>query len=351
MKSTKHIRLPEKEKLNLVRNLGVMLSAGIPVSEAVNSLTEESTGNQKKLLAQLAEDLGQGKTMSQSFERFPGTFDPVTLNLIAASEESGTLEETLKNLTTQIEKDIEFNAKVKGALMYPFLIFILFTGIFLVILTFVIPRISKVFSKLNVQLPLPTRVLIIISEFFLAYYPYVIAVTIGLIVLMAYLYKTRRRDFINILFSLPVISRLGIEIDITKVTKSMFLLLKSGIPITGALEFSQQIAARKVMSEALRKATETVSSGKTLSEGLSLSKDVVPSLVIRFVEAGEKSGSLEESMEQLNRQYEQQVTSTLKSVTTMLEPLMLVFIGLLVGGIMLSIIAPIYQLIGNISPR
>jgi len=351
MKSTSNITLNNKEKLNLIRNLGIMLGAGIPILKVVDSLLNEAKGNNKVILKSLLDDLNQGKTISQAFEKFPKAFDPITTNLINASEESGNLDTTLKDVAIEIKKDIEFNDKVKSALAYPTFVFGLFLMIFLVILTYVIPRISQVFSKLDVVLPLPTKILIFMSEYLLQHYVYISIGVVIAFIFIVLLYKAQKVAFRYALFSLPLLSGLANEIDITRVTKSLGVLLKSGIPITKALNLTQQIAYRRPMAKALMQAEKDVSEGKPLGESFKKYKKVFPEMVVRFVESGEQSGNLEQTMTELFVQYEDQVANTLKRVTTLLEPMMLVVIGLFVGGIMLSIIAPIYQLIGNISPR
>jgi len=346
-----NVTLSTRERLDLIRNMGIMIGAGIPILKVIESLLHESQGNQKKVIQLLGDDLNQGKTISESFSKLPNAFDPITVNLIRASEESGNLDITLKDVANELKKDIEFMEKVKGALIYPLFVFILFIGIFLVILTYVIPRISQVFSRLDVVLPLPTKLMIMLSEFFLAHYIQVAAGLVIISIILFITYKAKRQFFIYTLFSLPLLSKLATEIDVTRITKSLGLLLKSGIPINEALVMSQQVASRRPMVDALILANKEVTEGKPLGVSLQKSHKVFPDMAIRFIEAGEQSGSLEQAMDQLSQQYADQVTNTLKSITTLLEPVMLVVIGIFIGGIMLSIIAPIYQLIGNISPR
>lgn len=328
-----------------------MLRSGIPISEAVDSLLEESRGRLRKVLLVLREDLNQGKTIADSFEKFPKTFNPITINLIRAAEEAGTLDQTLKDLTENMKKDMEFSQKVRNALTYPALVVIVFSGVLLLIITFVIPKIAQVFDKLKVNIPLPTRILIASSKFFLAYTPYVVGGAIAIALTLLILYKKNRTLLIKALFSLPVLSTLGRQIDLTRFTRSFALLLSSGIPITEALTLSTHVLSRTEMVKAMHTARDYVNAGKELSEGLRQSKKVIPSMIIRVVEAGEKSGALESSMQELAEYYDNQVSNTLKRVIALLEPILLIVVGVMIGGMMLSIIAPIYQLIGNIKAR
>lgn len=351
MKNNQHISLSNNEKLALISNLSTMLSAGIPILETVDSLLEDSKGNLKKILEAVRDDLTQGKHLYFSFARFPKLFDKVAINILKASEEAGTLDVTLKDLKASIKKDIEFTDKVRAALVYPMAIVIVFIGVLLVILTFVIPRITIVFSRLKVTLPLPTKILIFISNILLAYTIPVILGTILFALTIFFLYKTKQKALLRFLSSLPLLSRLAREIDSTRFTRSLYLLLNSGIPITTALELTQDVVMKKDVSKAIQHSKEMVTSGKKLSEGFKQSKKIFPPMMIKITEAGEKSGSLDTSMQEISEHLDYQVSQTLKTVTTLIEPVMLVLVGILVGGMMLAIIAPIYGLIGQIGSR
>jgi type II secretory pathway component PulF len=343
--------LNSKEKLTLISMLGTMLNSGIPIMESVETLLAESKGNQKKVLEKIKKDLNQGKSLSDSLMIFPDSFDQVTVNLVKASEESGTLATTLKNLTGAIRKDIEFNEKVKGALTYPIFVILVFVGVLLMILAFVVPRIATVFSRLRVTLPLPTRILIIISNFFVQYYMIIFGMTVLGGIGLIYFYKRHRKAFLDTFFSLPGLKQLAMTIDLTSFTRSLSLLLSSGIPITEALNLSSNVVAKKEVARALLHTQEMVQSGKKLSEGLRAYPKIIPQILVRLTEAGEKAGTLEKSMQEASEYLDVEVNSKLKAFTTLLEPIMLVVIGLLVGGMMLAIIAPIYGLIGQIQTR
>src|SRR4030042_2013199 len=283
------IKLSSYNKLYLISNLATLISSGIPILESVESLITEAKGSSKKVLEILKEDLNQGKTIAQSFARSPDAFDKVSINLIKASEEAGTLETTLKDLTSSIKKDIDFSNKIKGALTYPILVIIVLLVVININLFFVIPRISKVFLRLN--------------------------------------------------------------IDIPRFCRSMFLLLSSGIPITEALDLTKNVVNKKKISSIIEESSKSVSSGKNLSEGLKKSSGLIPNFMVRIIEAGEKSGTLEKSMQELSEQFDERVSNRLKTLTTLLEPILLIIVGVLVGAIMLAIIAPIYNMIGKIKVR
>lgn len=347
----KSLSLSTTEKLGLISNLSTMLAAGIPIIETIDSLLEDSKGNNKKLLESLRADMEQGNHVSTSFAKFPEVFDKVTVNLIKAAEEAGTLDVTLKDLKDNIKKDTEFKDKIKAALTYPMLIIVVFVGMLLMILTVVVPKISTVFLRLNVELPLPTKLLIFLSNVIVKQtLPFLIGTAIvgaALFLLM----KKQKKFFLHHLFSIPVISPLIKEIDLTRFSRSMYLLLNAGIPISSAMELAQDVVMKDDIAKALKHSNEVVLSGKKLSEGLKEAREIIPSIMIKIIEAGEKSGSLDKSMQDISEYLDYQVSKSLGTVTAMLEPIMLIFVGVLVGGMMLAIIAPIYGLIGSVGAR
>lgn len=345
------VMISNQEKLNLLSNLGVMLTAGIPILEAIESLSRESKGNSRKILLSLKSDLDEGRTMADALSKFPDSFDSVIVSSITAAEEAGTLETTLNDISESLKKDIEFNDKIKSALTYPGLLLLVFVGVMILILTFVIPRIASVFGRLRVDLPLPTKVLIYLSDLLINSTPIVVGIVVLLLALVVYMLKYKKKVLISFLFSLPILSKLALEIDLTRFSHTMFLLLGSGVPITKSLELAGDIMVKKETTLMVKNAYSIVSSGKTLSEGLSSIKKHAPETMFIMIESGEKSGTLEESMHNLSDYFENRVAQNLKAATTLIEPIMLVIVGVLIGGMMLAIIAPIYGLIGQISAR
>lgn len=339
------------EKMSLISNLSTMLTAGISILEAIDSLLEDAKSNPKKLLEVIHDDLVQGQHLYVSFSKFPRVFDRVTVNVIKAAEEAGTLDTTLKDLKITIKKEAEFSDKIKSAMTYPVLIFMVFIGVLLMILTVVMPKISTVFKRLRVTLPLPTKIMIFTSDLIIHNTIPLILSLVGLFLLLFYLYKAQRKLLFAFLFRLPIVSDLIKKIDLTRFTRSLFYLLTSGIPITTALEFTEDVVMRDDIKKIIRDCREMVSSGKRLSDGLRSGKRLVPALMVKIIEAGEKSGTLDKSLEEISEYLDYEVTNALRTLTTLLEPIMLVFVGLMVGGMMMAIIGPIYGLIGQVGAR
>lgn len=347
--NTANVNISTNEKIELVMNLSTMISAGISILSAVDSLLEDAKGNQKIVLQALNDDINQGKHIYSAFARFPQIFDKVTINIVKAAEEAGTLDVVLKDIKNNIRKDMEFSDKIRSALMYPVLIMIVFAGVLLMILIVVIPKISIVFLRLKVALPLPTKILIFASDI-LVNQPIPLLIGVAVIVgSFIMLYKNQKQVILQFFYSLPVISPLMRKIDLTRFTYNLYLLLNSGIPITSALELAQDVVLKKEVAVIVEQSRKMVLSGKNLSEGLKTGRGIIPTIMIKLIEAGERSGSLEKSLHEVSDFLEYEVSSMLKTATALLEPIMLVVVGVLVGGMMMAIIAPIYGLISTVS--
>ncbi|HEX7042240.1 MAG TPA: type II secretion system F family protein [Patescibacteria group bacterium] len=345
---TKSYTLSANEKLNFFSNFSTMLSAGIPILETVDALLDGSKGNQKKILETIRDDLVQGKHLYESFAKFPQAFDLVTTNIIKASEEAGTLETTLHDMRLEIQKEIEFSDRIRSALTYPFIIMFVFIGVLLMILIVVVPKISTVFSRMNMTLPLPTRILIFTSNLILTQTIPVILVLAAVVGGTIVLYRSQKKYVHQFIFALPLVDRLVTQIDLTRFSRSMYLLLTSGITINSALELCIAVVMKQDIAKAISHAKEIIMSGRKLSEGFKEEKNIFSGIMIKILEAGEKTGTLDTSMLEISEHLDYEVSNTLKALTTLLEPLMLVFVGIMVGGMMLAIIAPIYGLIGQV---
>jgi type II secretory pathway component PulF len=342
------LKITAEEKMQLLSNMGTMLAAGIPILEVVNSLLDESKNNTRKILLTLKEDLESGKVINESFARFPRSFDKVTVNLIKAAEEAGTLEVALKDLKEGIRKEMEFSDKVKSALMYPVFVMLVFVGVMLMMLIVVIPKIAKVFTRLKADLPWPTKAMIWASDILLNQWQWVLVGLGVLLLLIALLVRYQKQFLLNIVHAIPLVSDLVRQIDTTRFARSMSLLLNSGLPIVTALELSKDVMVKKEMQNLVENARQMVMSGKRFAEGLRSKKKLMSGMTIKLIEVGERSGTLKESMKDITETLDYEVTKNLQSATALLEPIMLVFVGLVVGGMMMSIIGPIYGLISGV---
>ncbi|HEX7042297.1 MAG TPA: type II secretion system F family protein [Patescibacteria group bacterium] len=347
----KRMTISDNDLLNLVSNLSTMISAGIPILSAINSLSEEARGNTKKILVEIHEDLLKGKHLYESLAKFPYIFDTITVNMVRASEESGTLDTILKDLKAQVKKDIAFKRKIRSALTYPALVMVVFIGVLVLILTVVMPKISTVFTQLKVKLPLPTKILIFSSNLLIHQTIFII---LGIIILVGglfTLYFFQKKRVLKFLYSLPGISQLVRDIDLMRFTRSIHLLLNAGTSIPAALELAEHVVHKADVARAIAHARQTILTGKTLSHSFKMHRKIFPGTMIELTQAGEKTGSLDKSMMDISEYLDYKVTDTLSTLTALLEPIMLVVVAILVGSMMVAIIGPIYGLIGQIAPH
>lgn len=345
------VRLHPRDKLTLISNLATMLSSGIPILEAITTLLDESKGAMREILLLLRKSLEQGHTVSDAMSKAPKTFDPVTINLVRAAEEAGTLEDSLHDLSETIKKDIAFTGRLRASMLYPMFVMVIFVGVLLMILLFVVPRISRVFAGLSVELPLPTQILMASSQFLISKYLPIIAVVVVVVVGLAMLYRLQKRALINAFLRLPLLSTLGRKIDLARFTRSMALLLKAGIPVAEALVLAKRVVVKKEVEAVVDGMIKSVESGKPMTDALRHHKHVIPPMMVRILQTAEMSGTLEKTMQELVEYFDEQVTHALKSMTDLIEPILIVVIGLMVGGMMLAIVAPIYGIVGQINTR
>ena len=345
------VSLSSNEKINLLGNFATMLSSSIPILDAVTTLLDDSKGNIRFFLQTLREDLIAGNRINTTFAKFPKSFNRVQINLIRAAEESGTLETTLRDIKNNIQKEAEFTDKIVQSLMYPVIIFSVLVGVMIMILIVVIPKISVVFTRLRVQLPLATKIMIAVSNFLLQKYLYVIFVLVIFAIIIIYLVKEQKAFITSVFVKLPLVSSLSKKIDLTRFSRSLFLLLSSGLPIATALEFSQDVIMNRQLIRLIQNARDMLTSGKQFSSGLKSKNSLVPSMMVKLIEVGEKSGTLDKSMSDISEALDYQVTKDLKTITTLIEPIMLIIVSVAVGGMMVSIIGPIYGLISQVGGR
>lgn len=339
------------EKAIFCRYLSTMMKAGLPLSESIQILTEE-TKNRKmhRILIDLQYSIQRGQKLSSVFIRYPEVFNAVFISLTRSGEESGTLEQSFEYLATQMMRDYELTQKVKGALLYPAVILSAMIGVGVLMITFVLPRISKVFLRLKINLPITTKILLAISDFLGKNYAFVIVgiiLFLTLTIVLLQLSKTRRA-IMSLASKVPVIARLFDHLDLARFSRTLSTLLKSGVPILEAIKVSVELLTQGKFTKLGKTFEEEIKKGNSLSEALAKGENIFPAIMTQSIKAGEKSGSLEVVLTELADFYEQEVEHSLKGLTSILEPVLMLIIGIAVGAMVISIIAPIYSVIGNL---
>ncbi|MEX0621890.1 MAG: type II secretion system F family protein [Candidatus Woykebacteria bacterium] len=347
-------KLSADERLAVVEGLSIMLAAGVPILEALDSLVEDVVNKgTKEIIKGLSNEISGGKSLAEAMAAYPLSFNSVLINIVKSGEESGKLEQVLEQLAANIKSDIETNNNIKSALFYPVLVMIVLVGVSFYMFTFALPRIAKVFTDLAINLPAYSAFVLKSSLFMEKYYLYVLAVLFVLLVISIRLLAIDRvrQTVFSILAKVPTIRSLIRFMDLSRFTNTTALLLSSGIPIIRALEISKEVVISPKLRFDIGSMTDLLAQGENLSEAMKKSPNSFPALLRRVVGVGEETGSLDKSLMNISGHYEKKFTDIVKNLTVLLEPLLLVVIGVVVGIVLFSIIAPIYQLIGQISPQ
>lgn len=336
-----------KEKIIFSRHLASMLDAGIPLHEALGILQDQIAQPTLKYIISISiNDLADGLPLHTSFAKFPKIFDSFFINSINVGEASGTLPETLRYLSIQLEKAEEVRSKVKAALLYPVIVFFGSIAIGIYLAFFMLPKIVPLFSTLSVKLPPTTRALLAISAWMSEYWLFLLA---GLIVLttgFSLLMKINAvsYSFYRILLMIPVVSRLFREMQTAQFSRILGTLLSSGVTIIPALKVTTKSIDNPVYKRELQVITESVERGETIGEELQKHPQLFSRISASMVGVGERTGKLSESLINMAEFTEQEVDDMTRNLSTLIEPVTLMLVGLLVGFVALSIVTPIYQI-------
>ena len=347
------VKLPFNERVAIVESLGVMLEAGIPILDALDSIEEDSTSQKTKQSVQLIRnDIQKGKSLAEGFAQLPRVFDNILINTVKAGEESGSLDNVLKELAESMRRSEELKNDVRGAMIYPAIVLGVLFFVLVVLLGFVVPRIAEVFNRLSIPKPLPTRILLNTSTFINDYFIYIGGFLILLTFFFIYLFsqKSTRRILLTASFRLPLFGSILHYLDLARLSGTLSLLLSAGIPIIRAVESSATVVVNHKTSEDLIEITQQLTEGKSLSIAMKKYK-AFPTLMTRIISTGEKTGKLDEVLAGVSSHYHEKLQRQVKMLSTSIEPILIVVIGVIVGLVILAIISPIYQLIGQISPR
>lgn len=335
-----------KEKIFFTQHLFLMLKGGFLISEALETLREEVKSKAlKKALEDVLKRVLSGESLNKSLARHPKIFDQFYQSIIKIGEESGNLENNLKYLASQIRSDYEIKRRIRGAMLYPAMVIILAIIIALVVTIFILPKIIGLFSILEIQLPLITRFLIKSVSFFQKNWIFIILGIILIIFLFKILRKLKSFRYYSdkLIISLPIAGLILRNLTISRFSQSFYTLLKSGLPILESLELCSQTTPNEVFKRNLVSVKLEVEKGGKISQGLRAFPETFPLIFSQMVSVGEKSGTLEDSCHYLAKFYQREVNMSLKTLSTVLEPILLIFVGVFVAFVALAIITPIYR--------
>lgn len=341
--------VPAIDKIIFCRYLSTMLSSGLSLSEGIEVLREETKQPlMRVILGDMSYSLEQGQQLSSVFERYPKVFESYFLVLTRAGEVSGKLAEVFKHLENELRSEYGLMSKIKGALMYPGIVFSAMLGIGTLMFFFVLPQIGKVF--LNLKLPLPTFTRLLFQFSIVLKDQMIPILVMSLVLVVGAYFAFQKRAVRDLLFyairPIPVVRNMIKKIDLARFTRIFSTLLKSAVPITEALEISLNSLAWYEYRNLAKLLPGEIRKGRSLAAAMGENR-VFPSLMIQMITAGEKSGTVDTALADLATFYEQEVEEELKNLTQILEPVLMLLVGIAVGVMILSIIAPIYSVVGS----
>src|SRR3989344_8457135 len=313
------------EKASFCRFIAVMLRSGLSLPEAVEIIKQESENKRmQKILSDIAFQTRKGSNVSSVLSQYKSDFDPVFLTMIKAGEESGTLDQAFDYLSKQLFANYELTQKVKNSMMYPAVIFVSMVGVGLLMLLFVLPKISSVFTKLNIPLPFFTTAILNFGNFVGKNTPLVLVVIalVGFLAFLIFFFKKTRNAIFHLTIKFPLLRKIAIKVDVARFSRTLSTLLRSGVQITTALNVSADTLSQPNLKKKAKEFATGVSKGESLSSVLSSVKGTFPLVVIQTIKAGEKTGRLDEVLEEMAGFYENEVENDLKRLTSLLEPLL-----------------------------
>jgi len=329
------------------RQFGTMISAGLPLVQCLQALGQQAERKSfQDIIARVAADVEGGSTLSEALTRHPRVFDELYVNLVHVGEIGGVLDSMLARLAVYMEKSDALKHRVRTAMVYPILVMTVAIGVVTFLLIFIVPVFTKFYDQAGVALPAPTQAVVGLSRFIVNYWYGLIFGALGVFFGFRYWYKTDqgRVTVDRFLLRAPIFGVLIRKISVARFTRTLSALISGGVPILDALKITAKTAGNRIVENAVMDARERVTAGQTLAEPLRQSK-VFPPMVVQMVSVGEQTGALDNMLAKVADYYEDEVDVAVSGLTSLLEPIMIVFLGIVVGGIVISMYLPIFQVI------
>jgi type IV pilus assembly protein PilC len=341
-----------KDLAVFTRQFSVMIDAGLPLVQCLEILAgQQENQTFQKVLTGTRSSVESGATLSAAMRQYPKVFDALYVNMVEAGETGGILDTILQRLSTYIEKNVKLQRAVKSALVYPIGVLTVAAGVIILLLWKVVPVFGTLFAGLGVSLPLPTRIVIGLSNFVGSIFGFLILVGfVGMIIAVKVWYGTPQGRYIIDagLLKSPLIGILLRKIAVARFTRTLGTLISSGVPILEGLDITAKTAGNAVVERALLKVRKSLEEGKTLTDPLK-ETDVFPGMVTQMIGVGEQTGAMDAMLQKIADFYEEEVDAGVKDLLTALEPVMIVFLGSVVGGVVISMYLPLFSLIGQLS--
>ena len=339
--------IPFVQKFMLIHHLEIMSKAGLSIINSLAVLAAEIENKKlKRVVGQIKAEVETGKQLSEVLAKFPNVFPPIYVSMIAAGEISGKLDEALSQVSEQMKKSQRLTSKVQGAMIYPAVILTALVSIALFVVFYIMPKILVMFEEMNAQLPLATRVLVAIVKFGQNYWWLVLIAVIGLIAgfIRAMKVPKFKRTVHSMFLSLPIFGQIIIKVNLARFTLTLSSLLSSTIPIVDAVNISSEVLANVIYREQLARAGDSLKQGLPLSQILSSYPKTFPSMVTEMIMVGEQTGRIEKMLKELSEYYNNEVEETMNNFTAIIEPVIILLLGVGVAGVAVAVIMPMYSL-------
>ena len=343
-------RVTSKDKVVYSRQLATLIGAGLPLSQSLRTVSEQT---ENKKLREISESITSsvegGKSLSESFGKFPEVFDPIFLSLMAAGEVSGSLDKALQRIAAQQEKDAAMMSKIKGAMTYPVIVLFVMLGVIIFMLISVVPQVEKLYQDFNQELPLLTKVMVGTANFIVDYWWIVLIVGIAVVYFGRQFFRTdsgiKTKDTFKL--NVPLFSPMFRKLYMARLARTSQTLLASGVSMLDTLEIVGKAMNNSVLSESIERAADKVKGGKALSVSLS-DEDYILTLVPQMIKIGEQSGKIDEMFGKLAQIYEDELDEQIKTISTAIEPVLMVLLAIVAGGMVGAILFPIYSLVNGV---
>jgi type IV pilus assembly protein PilC len=348
---TKFHPISLSEKIGFIENLGVMLKAGISISRCLQIQVKQTSNHRfKEILTDVNNQVQQGKGLSEALAKYGSVFPNIVISMIKVGEISGNLDKSLEYLSIQLQREADLKSKTRGAMIYPSVIISAMVIIGILMSIFVLPSLTSVFKNFGGNLPLSTKIVIAFSDFMSGHAVIVIVGFIAFVGAVAYILSTHagKRAFNVFTLHFMLINTIVKKINLARFSRILSSLLKSGIPIVQALEVAAESLGSIPYQELITKTSQEVRLGKPLAQILASNETLFPVLVVQMIQVGEESGTVQEILEQLATHYEAEVDDTIKNLSSIIEPLLLLIIGGVVGVLAIALISPIYSISNSI---
>lgn len=332
--------------VNLTRQLSTMITAGLPLTDGLRILEQQSKPAVVKLIGDIVRSVEGGSSFAEALEKNPETFDRVYIQLVRAGEAGGVLDEILNRLADNLEKSKEFRSKTRGALIYPIIVLIAMAVVATIMMIFVIPKLTEMYADFGADLPVATQILIGISNFFVGFWWLIAGAVVGGIAGVRSWYKTKQglHYIDNLKLKIPVFGVLQQKVILTEFARTMSLLLSAGVSLLQALSITTKAVSNVMYRDALEQAGEQVEKGVSLGQSISAYDKIFPPILYQMITVGEETGKLDEVLMKLANYFQAETEQAVKNMTTALEPIIMIVLGLMVAVMVIAIIMPIYNL-------